>query len=392
MDDCQDLSRLIYLDNAATTYPKPRAVLDAMARLYADYGVNPGRSGYDLCMVAGEMVHTTRKQLAAFFGCSDPNRVVFASNASDALNILLQGVVGDGDHVISTAVEHNSVIRPLNHLARDHGARVEYVPVGADCRVDPDDIRRRLRPETRLVMVNHGSNVVGTIQPAAEIGRLCRERGVLFAIDAAQTAGVVPIHMTDMCIDVVAFTGHKSLLGPTGIGGLCVGDQVEIRPTRWGGTGVKSAYPYHLDDYPYRLEVGTVNVLGVAGLHFAQEYLAEKGIETIYRHEMELFAQLQAGLQAIDRVSLMGTTSLEHRLPVLAFTVDGLDPADIGTMLDVDYQIATRTGLQCAPLIHEQLGTTPRGAVRMSLGPTNTLEHVERAVAAVAEIVRDMTA
>ena len=392
MDHSQDLTNLIYLDNAATTYPKPRAILEATGRLYAEYGVNPGRSGYDLCMVAGEMVHTTRKQLSKFFGGTDPNRLVFAYNASDALNLLLQGVVGEGDHVISTTVEHNSVIRPLNHLARDRGTRVEFVPVDGACRVDPDDVRRRITPDTRLVMVNHGSNVVGTIQPVAEIGRICRDRGVLFAIDAAQTAGVVPIDMAAMHIDVVVFTGHKSLLGPTGIGGLCVGDGVEIRSTRWGGTGVKSAFPYHLEEYPYRLEVGTINIHGVAGLHFAQEYLAEHGIGNIYRHEMELFAHLQHGLQGVDRVTLVGTSSLDHRLPVLAFTVDGMDPADVGTMLDVDFGIATRTGLQCAPLIHQQLGTAPRGAVRMSLGPTNTLEQVERAVAAVAEIVAEVAA
>lgn len=392
MDHSQDLTNLIYFDNAATTYPKPRAVLEATGRLYADYGVNPGRSGYDLCMVAGEMVHTTRKQLTQFFGGTDPNRLVFAYNASDALNLLLQGVVGEGDHVISTTVEHNSVIRPLNHLARDRGARVAFVPVDGGCRVDPDEIRRRITPDTRLVMVNHGSNVVGTIQPVAEIGRICRDHGVLFAIDAAQTAGVVPIDMAAMHIDVVVFTGHKSLLGPTGIGGLCVGDGVEIRSTRWGGTGVKSAFPYHLEEYPYRLEVGTVNLLGVAGLHFAQEYLAEQGIGKIYHHEMELFALLQHGLQGVDGVTLVGTTRLDHRLPVLAFTVAGMDPADVGTILDVDFGIATRTGLHCAPLIHEQLGTAPRGAVRMSLGPTNTLQQVESAVAAVAEIVAEKTA
>lgn len=384
-----ELRNVIYLDNAATTYPKPPEVLQAMADLYAGYGVNPGRSGYDLCLVAGELVHTTRRELAAFFGGTDPNRLVFAYNASDALNIILQGVVRPGDHVISTTIEHNSVIRPLNHLRRDHGVTVDFVPVGSDCRVDPAEILKRFRPDTRLVIVNHGSNVVGTIQPVAEIGRLCRERGVTFAIDAAQTAGVLPIDIEAMCIDIVAFTGHKSLLGPTGIGGLYVREGVDIRSSRWGGTGVKSVEPFHLEEFPYRLEVGTVNLLGVAGLHFAQEYLAKRGIESIYRHEMELFSRLQSGLAGIPGIQLIGTTSLEHRLPVLSFVVPGMDPSDVGAMLDVDFNIATRTGLQCAPLIHEQLGTAPRGTVRMSLGPVSTEEHVDRAIAAVCEIVSD---
>ncbi len=381
-----DLSTLAYLDNAATTYPKPRPVIQAMADEYAEVGVNPGRSGYDLCLVAGNILQDTRLELTRFFGGRDPNRLVFAYNASDALNLMIQGLLRPGDHAIATTVEHNSVIRPLNHMARDHGCAVDFVPVGSDGRVDPAEIARRFRPTTRLVVVNHGSNVIGTIQPVAEIGALCRARGIYLGVDAAQTAGVIPIDVAAMHVDVLAFTGHKSLLGPTGIGGLYVGDDVDIRSTRWGGTGVKSALPYHLDEFPYRLEVGTPNLLGVAGLHFAQGWLREHGIEAVYRHEMELFATLQAGLAAIDRVCLVGTTSLEHRLPVLSFTVDGMDPADIGTILDVDFDIATRTGLQCAPLIHEQLGTAPRGTVRMSLGPFNTAEHVARAIAAMTEI------
>jgi cysteine desulfurase family protein len=389
-DGTPDLSTLAYLDNAATTYPKPRAVLQAMADEYAQVGVNPGRSGYDLCLVAGNILQDTRRELAHLFGGSDPSHLVFAYNASDALNTMIQGILRPGDHAIATTVEHNSVIRPLNHLARDHGCAVEFVPVGPDCRVEPAEVARRFRANTRLVVVNHGSNVVGTIQPVAEIGALCRARGIAFGVDAAQTAGVIPIDVEAMCIDVLAFTGHKSLLGPTGIGGLYVREGVDIRSTRWGGTGVKSAAPYHLEEFPYRLEVGTPNLLGVAGLHFAQAYLREHGIAAIYRHEMELFAALQSGLGAISGVRLVGTTSLEHRLPVLSFTIDGMDPADIGTILDVDFNIATRTGLQCAPLIHEQLGTAPRGTVRMSLGPTNTAEHVERAITAVREIAADV--
>ena len=386
MDLSFDASKVVYLDNAATTFPKPKGILNQALAAYASYGVNPGRSGYDLCLAAGNLVAQTRRELAGFFGGGDPNRLVFAANATDALNLLIQGVLEAGDHAVSTTIEHNSVIRPLNHMARDRGVEVDFVPVEDNGRVDPRAVARRLRPNTRLVVVNHGSNVIGTIQPVAEIGAECRKRGVTFAIDAAQTAGVVPIDMRAMGVDVVAFTGHKSLLAPTGIGGLCVGDGVEIRPTRFGGTGVNSVNPYHLEEYPYRLEAGTGNVLGIAGLHFGLAYITARGIDTIYRHEMGLFAALQDGLAAVAGVTLHGTTSLEHRLPVLSFTIAGRDPSDVGTLLDVEYGVAARTGLQCAPLIHRQMGTGTRGTVRLSVGPMNTRADVEAAVAAVATI------
>ena len=390
MDLPFDASPVVYLDNAATTFPKPKEVLDQALAAYATFGVNPGRSGYDLCLAAGNLVAQTRRELTAFFGGTDPDRLVFAANATDALNLLIQGALAEGDHALSTTIEHNSVIRPLNHMTRDRGVEVEFVPVERDGRVDPRAVARRLRPNTRLVVVNHGSNVIGTVQPVAEIGAECRKRGITFAIDASQTAGVVPIDMGAMGVDVVAFTGHKSLLAPTGIGGLCIGDGVEIRPTRFGGTGVNSANPYHLEEYPYRLEAGTGNVLGIAGLHFGLAYIAARGMEAIYRHEMELFAALQEGLAAAG-VTLHGTTSLEHRLPVLSFTVAGRDPSDVGTLLDVEHGVAARTGLQCAPLIHRQMGTGARGTVRLSVGPMNTSADVETAVAAVAEIAAAAT-
>jgi len=389
MDLSFDSAKIIYLDNAATTFPKPKEVLDRMADVYGRFGVNPGRSGYDLCMVAGELVYETRKTLASFFGGTKPDRLVFAANATDALNLAIQGLLQPGDHAITTTVEHNSVIRPLNHLQRDRGVTVDVVPFALDGLVDPDDVARRFRPTTRLVVVNHGSNVIGTIQPVAEIGRRCRERGIRLVVDAAQTAGVIPIDVEAMCIDVLAFTGHKSLLGPTGTGGLYVGDGVEVRHTRFGGTGVHSAHPYHLDEYPYRLEAGTPNVLGIAGLFFAQQYLATRGLTEIYRHEMELFGRLQAALEQVEGLTLHGTTSLAQRLPVLSFTVAGRDPADVGSLLDVDYNIACRTGLQCAPLIHEQLGTAPQGTVRLSVGPMNVEKDVDAAIAAVREIAAE---
>jgi cysteine desulfurase family protein len=378
--------RIIYLDNAATVYPKPPEILDAALDLYKRYGVNPGRSGYDLCLVGGDLVQTTRDTLTRFFGGTDSSRLCFAYNASDALNILIQGMVHPGDHVVSTTVEHNSVIRPLNHLRRDGGVDVDYAPTDGNGRVDPQEIVKRLRPETKLVVVNHGSNVIGTIQPVAEIGRLCRERDIRFVVDTAQTAGVVPIDVQAMHIDALAFTGHKSLLAPTGIGGMYVAEGVEVKHTRFGGTGVRSAYPFHLDEYPFRLEVGTPNVLGILGLHEGQRYIAARGLASIYRHEMELFTRLQQGLADIDGVTLHGSTELADRLPVLSLTVEGWDPADVGVLLDGDHNVACRTGLQCAPLIHEQMGTAPRGTVRLSVGPMNTADDVEAAIHGVRDI------
>jgi cysteine desulfurase / selenocysteine lyase len=389
MDLTFDSSGIIYLDNAATTFPKPKEVLEQMCEAFGRFGVNPGRSGYDLCVVAGDLVLETRKELTRFFNGTDPLRLCFAPNATDALNTALLGILEPGDHAISTSAEHNSVIRPLNHLQRDHGVALDYVPLGTDFRLDPADIAKRFRKNTKLVVVNHGSNVIGTVQPIAEIGRLCRERGILFVIDAAQTAGMLPIDIQAMNVDVVCFTGHKSLLGPTGTGGLYVREGVPVRTTRFGGTGVHSATRFHLEDYPHRLEAGTGNVLGITGLYFAQAYIAKRGMAEIYRHEMELFAQLQQGLQALEGVTLHGTTRLDDRLPVLSFTVVGLDPSDVGTMLDVDYNIAARTGLQCAPLIHQQMGTGERGTVRLSVGPMNVESDIEKAIQAVTEIASD---
>lgn len=389
MDSSTTFDNLAYLDNAATVFPKPREVLDEAMKMYETYGVNPGRSGYDLCTVGGDLLHETRQAMCDLFHGDDPDRLCFAYNASDGLNLLIQGMLEAGDHVVSTVVEHNSVIRPLNHLRRDGGVSVDFVGCDADCRVDPDDIARAIRPETRLVIVNHASNVTGAVQPVEEIGRICRERDVPFVLDTAQTAGVLPIDMEAMNVSALAFTGHKSLLAPTGIGGVCVRSGVDVRATRFGGTGVESAYPYHLDYYPYRLEIGTPNMLGVAGLLLAQKWIAEQGMANIYRHEMTLFSRLQAGMQEIPGVTLPGGTQLEHRLPVLSFTIEGIDAGDVGTFLDVDHDIACRTGLQCAPLIHEHMGTAPRGTVRLSVGPLNREEDIDRALAAVAAIARD---
>jgi len=381
------MSKLIFLDNGATSFPKPEEVYTYMDYFYRNFGVNPGRSGYDLCIEVGEVVEDTRKMLAKFFNGTDPNHLCFSYNSTDALNLIIFGMLRPGDHAVTTTIEHNSVLRPLYHLSRE-GVDVDYVPFDGAGFVDPGEIRNRFRSNTRLVIVNHASNVVGSVQPIREIGRHCREAGIPFAIDVSQSAGKIPIDMEDQFLDIVAFTGHKSLLGPTGIGGLYVREGVEIRHTRAGGTGVRSALRTHLDEYPYRLEYGTPNLVGIAGLHAGLEWLLAKGLDVIHEHEMKLTRMLRDGLRAIPGVTLYCQEDLANHIGVLAFNVDGMDAADVGTMLDVDYDIACRTGLHCAPLVHEQLGTAKiRGAVRFGIGPFNTEEHIFAAVRAVGEIV-----
>ena len=380
------MSKMIFLDNGATSFPKPEEVYRYMDYFYRNFGVNPGRSGYDLCMEAGLVVEETRKLLTEFFHGTDPNRLCFGYNSTDALNLVIFGLLRPGDHAITTTLEHNSVLRPLYHLSQQ-GVEVEHVPFDGRGFVDPAEIRKRFRPNTRLVIVNHASNVIGTVQPVAAIGRLCREAGIPFAIDASQSAGKVPIDMEAQNLDVVVFTGHKSLLGPTGIGGLYVREGIEIRHTRAGGTGVRSAVRPHLDEYPYRLEYGTPNVLGIAGLKAGVTWVRDKGVEAIHAEEMRLAGILLEGLKAVPRVVPYCLDGLDDHIAVLAFNVEGMDAADVGTMLDVDFGIACRTGLHCAPRVHEQLGTDKiHGAVRFGIGPFNTEEHIRAAITAVGKI------
>jgi cysteine desulfurase family protein len=382
---------LIYLDNAATAWPKPERVYTFMMDFYRKTGVNPGRSGFDLALEAGSLLDQLRKRLTKFFGGDEdaPERLCFGYNATDALNLVIPGLLGPGDHVVTTNLEHNSVIRPINHLVRDAGVEATYVPFDAAGFVDPGDIARAIRKNTRLVIVNHGSNVIGTVQPLAEIGRVCRERGVTFASDTSQTAGVIPINMQAMDLDVLVFTGHKALMGSTGIGGLCVRKHVEIRQTRSGGTGVRSVHPYHLEEYPWRLEYGTPNMVGVAALWAGQDWLDENGVEQIHAREMRLAQKLVEGLREIEGVRMYCCGSLENHLSTVTINIDGVEAGDVGVMLDVDYNIATRTGLHCAPLVHAQLGTVEiHGGVRFSIGAFNTEADIDAALHAVREIVR----
>jgi cysteine desulfurase family protein len=377
----------IYLDNGATSFPKPEEVYQFMDMFYREFGVSPGRSGYDMCMETGAMVDDTRKMLAGFLGGGDSNRLCFGHNSTDALNLIIYGILRPGDHAITTTLEHNSVLRPLYHLGHGGGVEIDYIPFDKKGFVDPDDIRRKIRANTRLVVMNHASNVIGTVQPVAAVGRICREHGVPLAVDASQSAGKIPIDVERQNIDIVAFTGHKSLLGPTGTGGLYVGEGIDIRLTRAGGTGVRSADRMHLEEYPYRLEYGTLNVAGIAGLHAGLKWISNRGLDRIHRHEMQLVHRLRDGLKSVAGVNLHCQEDLTNHIGVVSFNVDGLEAVDTGTLLDGEYSIACRTGLHCAPLVHEQLGTARTGgSVRMGIGPFNTQGHIDAAVEAVREI------
>lgn len=381
------MENLIYLDNSATTFPKPDVVYDFMTSFYRKHGVNPGRSGFDAAKETEEVVFKTRKLLTDLFNGDDPNRLTFSYNASDSLNMIIQGLAVKGDHVITTMLEHNSVLRPLYHLQLQGIIDVTYIPFDENGYIDPDDIKKAIRKNTKMVVLNHCSNVIGTVQPVAEVGKICKEAGVFLILDSSQSAGAIPIDIKEMGIDVVVFTGHKCLMGPTGIGGSYVRENVPVKSTKFGGTGVKSAQLTHLEEFPYRLECGTLNLVGVAGLNAGVNWVLQHGIENIHRKELILWNNLRKGIQDIEGVITYCANSSENRNPVLSFNIKGLEAGEVGTILDVDYNIACRTGLHCAPKVHEQLGTDKiHGSVRLSIGAFNTNDHIEKAIEAVKEI------
>jgi cysteine desulfurase/selenocysteine lyase len=385
------MADFVYLDNAATTFPKPGEVIDFMADFYRNRGVNPGRTGFDLALEAEEVIAGTRSALCRFFGGTDPNRLVFSLNVTDALNLLIHSVLQPGDHAVTTCLEHNSVLRPMEqHRLR---GSVDFVPFDAAGYVHPEDIAARITDDTRLVVMNHGSNVIGTIQDVTEVGRICREHGVLFAVDAAQTAGLMDLDVQAMNIDVLCFTGHKSLFGPTGTGGMYIGEHVDITPCRSGGTGVKSALKSQPDDYPWHMEFGTLNTMGIAGLLAGQRWIeAQGGPAALCAHEMVHATRLRNALAEIEGVVLYCDDMSRDHLPVFVFNISGMNAEQTGALLDVEHDVITRTGLHCAPRVHEGIGTAEiDGAVRFSVGAFTTESDVDRAIDAVADIAEYAT-
>ncbi len=369
---------MIYLDHAATSFPKPEPVYRGMEAFVREAGANPGRSGHRRAAAAEAMIDETRRLLARLFGAPRPERVVFGLNATDALNMAIKGVLRPGDHVITSVLEHNSVNRPLNHLERDGVITVTRLPATADHLIDPDAVAAAWTAKTRLVAVTHASNVTGTIQPIGDFGSIAREHDGLLLVDAGQSAGVVPIDVERDMIDLLAFTGHKALLGPTGTGGLVVGERADVRAWREGGTGGDSASALQPPEFPYRLEGGTPNVFGIAGLREGVRILLERGVESVLQHERELLAMLVEALRAPERFSFYGADVAlrerrgDGRVGILTFNVSGFTPAELAAVLDATFDIAIRPGLHCAPYAHRHLGTFPEGAARISVGLLTT--------------------
>lgn len=377
---------MIYLDNAATSFPKPPAVGSAIVEFLANSAGNPGRSGHALAVAAQRVVANTRAGLAHFFGVSDPSRIVFALNTTDAINIALWGLLSPGDRVVTTSVEHNAIARPLTALA-DVGVEVVRAPCAPDGTLDPSDVARLVvEKPTRLVAMTHASNVTGAILPAAEVAAIAHQHGALMLLDAAQTAGVLPIDVGRMQVDLLAFPGHKGLLGPTGTGGLYVAPEVKPRPTRQGGTGTRSEEDRQPDQLPESLESGTVNTVGIAGLAASLEYVTARGLETIAAHERCLTERLLKGLSGIPGLTVHGPRDASRQVATVSITLEGWEPVDLGAALDSSFGVAVRPGLHCAPLAHRTIGTYPRGTVRLSPGPFTTEDEIDGALAALSAL------
>lgn len=376
---------VIYFDNAATSWPKPASICAAVNDYLTDAGGNPGRAGHRMSIAAARTVENAREALAQLFNASDPSRIVFTQNATHALNQALYGLLRPGDHVVTTSVEHNSVMRPLRHL-ETLGVEVTVVSCAPDGTLNPDRVRRALRPGTRLLVTTHGSNVVGTLMPIGDLAALARKQQVLCLIDAAQTAGAIPIDVQGMGVDLLAFTGHKSLFGPTGTGGLYIREGVTLTPLIRGGTGSESARELQPEFLPDAYESGTLNVAGIAGLGAGVRFLLETGVDAVRRHEQQLVSQFLAGAAEISGIILYGPVDAALKCAVVSFNVAGASPSEVGLILDESFGIMARTGLHCAPSAHQTVDTFPTGTVRFSFGWFNTPAEVEAALAALREI------
>lgn len=376
---------MIYLDNAATTLKKPQAVIDAVVSAMQSMG-NASRGAHNEALHASRIIYDTRCALAELFGCSRPDHVVFTCNSTEALNIAIQGAIRPDAHVISTDLEHNSVLRPLYRLQEERGVLLDFVPADRSGKLDYDDFERLIRPDTGAIVCTHVSNLTGEIVDIGRIGKLAREKGILFIVDASQSAGSIPIDMEKMGIDILCFTGHKGLMGPQGTGGMCVREGVEIHPLKEGGSGVQSYRHRQPEEYPTRLEAGTLNAHGLAGLNAAVEYIRRTGLEKIGEKERSLARRFYEGVADLDSVKVYGDFSTQYRGPVVALNIRDYDSSEVSDALSQDYGIATRPGAHCAPRMHEALGTTGQGAVRFSFSWFNTEEETDTAVRAVREL------
>jgi len=383
-------ARRLYMDNAATSFPKPRQVHEAMARYATDVGASAGRGGYAEAQESGRIIRLCREQLNTLFHGTDPNQFVFTLNCSDALNLAIQGLLKPGDHAITTWMDHNSVLRPLNALAT--AGTITHTAVRVDpvnCLVDPDDIRKAITPRTRLIAVVHGSNVTGTLQRVRDIGRIAREHGIPFLVDAAQTAGHVPIDVQADGIDLLAFPGHKGLLGPLGTGALYIrpGLEKDLRPLRFGGTGSISEQDVQPDFMPDKFESGSHNAIGIAGLSEGLAWVLARGIASIDEHDRGLCKCFMEEVDGVDGLRYFGPQGMAHRMGVFSVRIHDIDPLVLAQRLESEFGILSRAGLHCAPLAHRTIGTLPfGGTTRLSFGPFVELIEVKYAADALSQI------
>ena len=378
---------MIYFDNAATTLQKPEAVKDAVMQAMTTFG-NPGRGVHEPAMAASRAVYEARCALAQLFHAENPARIAFTANATQALNIAIKGILNPGDHVITTAMEHNSVLRPLYEL-EEQGVELTILPADKRGRVAYEAFEAAIRSNTRAIVCTHGSNLTGNLVDMGKIGAIAKAHGLLLVVDASQTAGVVPIDVGKMNIDILCFTGHKGLLGPQGTGGLYVREGVEVRPLLTGGSGVQSHSKTHPAQMPTALEAGTLNAHGLAGLNAGVGYLLETGMDRIRQKELDLMWAFYEGVKTISGITVYGDFSSRERCPIVSLNVRDYDSAQVSDALFSEFGVATRPGAHCAPLMHEALGTHQRGAVRFSFSHFSTMEEIEFAVSALREIARE---
>ena len=373
----------IYLDNAATSFPKPKEVATAVYDFMVNNGTSSGRGSYKKAMQSDYIVYECRKLIGKLFNFDNPKKVVFTSNVTDSLNIAMRGILKENDHVITSSLEHNAVWRCLKTLERDINIKIDTVECSKDGITNPQDIKKYIKKDTALIVFTQASNVLGTIQPIREIGAIAREHNIPFLVDSAQSAGAMKIDVKEDNIDILAFTGHKSLLGPMGTGGLIINTDIDIKPLKAGGTGGDSAYEYQPDYYPNHLETGTSNVSGIAGLREAIKFLNKEGIENIHNKEKELTKYALEKLETVKDIEIYGPKDCEKMLSVISFNIKDKRPEDVGSILDQKYNIMLRAGLHCAPTAHSVIGTKDRGTLRIGLGYFNKNEDIDKLVEAL---------
>lgn len=387
------MERRIYLDNAATSYPKPTAVHEAMSHYAHEIGASAGRGAYREAIQAGEIITKTRKAIAHLIGAADPNSIIMTFNCTDGLALAIKGIVASSsDHVIATRMEHNSVLRPLSALQEQLGIDITYVKADKCGLIDPQDVSKAIKPNTKLIAILHGSNVCGSVQDIAAVGSIAEEHNITYLVDAAQTMGHLPINVQSFHIDLLAFPGHKGLLGPLGTGSLYIrpGVQDRLQTLKEGGTGSRSELPVQPDFMPDRFEAGSHNMIGIAGLYAGVKHLLETGVISVRDHERQLCQAFIEGTADTPGLTVYGPTELDHRVGVFSVTVDGYPPIDLAAILENRFGLLTRPGLHCAPFAHQTIGSFALGGTtRFSTGIFTTLDDIKHAVAALKDIARN---